>query len=73
MKGNVSTDVVSSIRIDFGFDYDGDTIGGSAGADKDVVFICEGDGGVTAAKTVFTISRAATIPVSCVPGIETNV
>jgi len=73
VKGNVATDVVSSTRIDFGFDYDGDTIGGSAGADKDVVFICEGDGGVTAAKTVFTISRAATIPVSCVPGIETNV
>ncbi|MEM7706605.1 MAG: hypothetical protein AAF358_13685 [Pseudomonadota bacterium] len=72
VKGNVATDQVSN-RIDFAFDYDGDTIGGPAGTDKDGVFQCEGDGGVTAAKTVFTISRTTTIAVSCVPGVETNV
>lgn len=72
VKGNVATDE-SSNRIDFTFDYDGDTIGGTAGTNKDVVFECEGDGGVTAAKTVFTISRAATIAVTCQPSVETNV
>jgi len=72
VKGNVSTDEASD-AIDFTFDYDGDTIGGTAGTDKDVVFECEGDGGVTAAKTVFTISRTAIINVSCVPSVENNV
>ena len=72
VKGNVNTDAVTN-AISFTFDYDGDTIGGTAGTDKDVVFECEGDGGVTAAKTVFTISRAATIAVQAVPGVESNV
>lgn len=71
VKGNVSTDVVSS-KLPFAFDYDGDTTGGTAGTDKDVVFEVEGDGGATAAKTVFTISRTATINVTCSPGLETN-
>lgn len=72
VKGSVSADAVSN-RIDFGFDYDGDTLGGSAGTDKDVVFECEGDGGVTAAKTVFTISRQTTITATCQPSVESNV
>ncbi len=72
VKGNVSTDAVSD-RIDFGFAFDTDTIGGTAGTEKDVVFECEGDGGVTAAKTVFTITRTALIQVSCIPGVENNV
>jgi hypothetical protein len=72
VKGNVATDATSN-RIDFGFPYDSDTIGGSAGSDKDVVFECEGDGGVTAAKTVFTITRTALIAVACIPGVENNV
>lgn len=72
IKGNVATDH-SSNKIIRGFDYDGDTIGGTAGTDKDVVFECEGDGGVTAAKTIFTISRTAVITASCVPSLETNV
>lgn len=55
------------------FDYDGDTIGGTAGTNKDVVLECEGDGGATAAKTVFTLTRTATINVTCAPGLETNV
>lgn len=72
VKGNVSTDAVGN-DIVFTFDYDGDTIGGTAGTEKDVVFECEGDGGVTAAKTVFTISRTATISVACTPSVEANV
>ena len=73
VKGNVSTDYVATNRIDFTFDYDGDTYGGTAGTSKDVVFECEGDGGVTAAKTVFSITRSATIAVTCQPSVETNV
>ncbi len=72
VKGNVSTDAVSN-KIQFGFDYDGDTLGGSAGTDKDVVFLCEGDGGATQAKTVFTISRTATVTATSEPALETNV
>jgi hypothetical protein len=73
VKGNVSTDYVDTDEINFTFDYDGDTYGGTAGTNKDVVFECEGDGGVTAAKTVFTIIRSATIAVTCQPSVETNV
>ncbi len=72
VKGNVTADQVSN-RIDFGFDYDGDTIGGTAGTNKDVVFLCEGDGAATQAKTIFTISRTATITATCAPALETNV
>lgn len=72
VSGNVSTDA-SSNKITFSFDYDGDTLGGTAATDKDVVFVCEGDGGATQAKTVFTISRTTTITATCEPGLETNV
>jgi hypothetical protein len=71
VKGNVSADVVGG-KITFSFDYDGDTVGGSAGTDKDVVMEVEGDGGATAAKTIFTINRTSTINVTCAPGLETN-
>lgn len=76
IKGNVSA---SGLRVSndivFEFDHAGDTIGGpgGAGTDKDVVFECEGDGGVTAAKVVFTLTDAATITASCVPLVENNV
>jgi hypothetical protein len=72
VKGVVNVDHVSNV-IEFTFDYDGDTIGGTAGTEKDVVFECEGDGGVTAAKTVFTISRTQEISVTCIPSVENNV
>lgn len=71
VKGNVATDVIA-LKLPFAFDYDGDTVGGTAGTDKDVVFEVEGDGGATAAKTIFTLSRTATISVTCAPGLETN-
>ena len=72
VKGNVSTDQASDI-ITFTFDYDGDAVGGTAGTDKDVVFECEGDGGATQAKTVFTITRDTTVTATCSPGLENNV
>ena len=55
------------------FDYDGDTIGGTAGTDKDAVFLCEGDGGAAQAKTLFTFTRQTTVAFTCAPGAETNV
>ncbi|RLA25777.1 MAG: hypothetical protein DRQ62_01580, partial [Gammaproteobacteria bacterium] len=64
----------TATEVLFVFDHTGDTVGGSAGENKYVVFECEGDGGVTAAKTIWQITNASpTISVSCVPGVETNV
>lgn len=59
--------------ITFGFDYDGDTIGGAAGTNKQVVFECEGDGSATQKKTTFTLTRTAVVTASCEPGLESNV
>ena len=70
-----SSGLLVGTAINFEFDWVGDTIGGPGGAstDKDIVFECEGDGGVTAAKTVFTLTSAASITSSCVPLVENNV
>jgi hypothetical protein len=75
VKDNVNTSGFRSGNdIVFEFDFDGDTVGGGAGENKWVVFECEGDGGVTAAKTIFQITNAAAvITASCIPGVETNV
>lgn len=75
IKGNVATTPLrSGTKIAFEFDHALDTIGGpgGAGTDKDIVFECEGDGGVTAAKTVFTLTNAVSITASCVPLVENN-
>lgn len=72
VKGNVSTNAVDN-DIGFAFGYDSDTVGGTAGTDKDVVFLCEGDGGATQAKTVFTITKVSKITASAEPSLETNV
>lgn len=81
VKGDLSsmTQVTSNklyrdaTAVYFEFDYDGDTVGGPAGNAKWVVFECEGDGGVTYAKTLFQITNASpTISVSCVPPVENN-
>ena len=60
-------------NIVFEFDHAGDTVGGTAANNKDCVFECEGDGGVTAAKTIFTLTNAASITATCQPAVETNV
>ena len=61
----VADPFVSGTSVSFEHDF-------TTNGDQDVVFLCEGDGAVTQAKTAFTISSA---PVSqtCIPAIETNV
>ena len=60
-------------KISFAFDYDGDTVGGGAGTPKACVFICEGDGGATQQKTLYTITRITTVAFACAPSTENNV
>jgi hypothetical protein len=75
IKGNVNgSGIRSGNIINFEYNFASDPVSG--GGETDVVFECEGDGGVTAAKTVFTLSdpaNAASITASCVPGVENNV
>lgn len=59
-------------KIIFPFDYTGDTNGGPADSDKDCVFLCEGDGGATQAKTLYTITKVTTVAFSCAPATENN-
>ncbi len=42
-------------------------------SDLDCVFLCEGDGGATQAKTLFTIVEQTTVAFACIPGVENNV
>lgn len=72
VKGLASTADGNNI-VGYAFDYDGDTIGGTAGTDKDAVFLCEGDGGATQAKTLYTLVQATTVAFSCAPNAESNV
>lgn len=71
VKGLASTADVNN-KIIFPFDYDGDTIGGPAGTEKNCVFLCEGDGGATQAKTLYTITRQTTVAFACIPAVENN-
>lgn len=59
-------------KIIFAFDYTGDTNGGTADTDKDCVFLCEGDGGATQAKTLYTIKKLTTVAFTCSPATENN-
>lgn len=72
VKGLASTADVDN-KIIFAFDYDGDTVGGGAGTPKNCVFLCEGDGGATQAKTLYTITRITTVAFACSPSVENNV
>lgn len=71
VKGSASGADVNNI-IEFAFDYTGDTVGGAADTDKDCVFLCEGDGGATQAKTLYTITKITTVSFSCAPPVENN-
>lgn len=74
IKGTVNSSGFRVVNdIVFEFDWYGDIIGGPIETNKDCVFLCEGDGGVTQAKTVFTLTSAASITASCIPLVETNV
>ena len=72
VKGLAST-ADGNNKILYTFDYDGDTVGGGSGTDKDAVFLCEGDGGAAQAKTLYTLTRSTTIAFSCAPSAESNV
>jgi hypothetical protein len=72
VKGNVATDAVAN-KISFAYAYDTDTDAGlTAGADKDMVMLVEGDGGVAQAITYFRVTKTAIIAISCIPPNETN-
>lgn len=72
VKGNSSA-ADGNDKIIFAFDYTGDTNGGSADTDKNCVFLCEGDGGATQAKTLYTITKNTTVAFACAPSVENNV
>ena len=72
VKGLASTADVGN-KISYAFDYTGDTNGGTADSDKDCVFLCEGDGGATQAKTLYTIKKLTTVAFACAPSKENNV
>lgn len=71
VKGMAST-ADGSNKIIFEFDYTGDTVGGTANTNKNCVFLCEGDGGATQAKTLYTITESTTVAFACAPGVENN-
>ena len=72
VKGLAST-ADGSNNIVFAFDYTGDTIGGTANTNKNAVFLCEGNGGATQAKTLYTISQVTTVAFAVAPAVENNV
>lgn len=72
VKGNVSTDQIGG-KISFAYAYDTNTQAGlSAGVDKDIVVLVEGDGGAAQAITYFTITRSTVVPVTCAPPTDNN-
>ncbi len=71
VKGLAST-ADGDNKIIFAFDYTGDTVGGSADTDKACVFLAEGDGGATQAKTLYTITKITTVAFTCAPAVENN-
>lgn len=72
VKGSAAADANIHNKVSFSFDYDGDTVLGPAGTDKNCVFLCEGDGGATQAKTLYTLTRSTTIAFACQPSSENN-
>jgi len=72
VKGNASSADANN-KIIFAFDYTGDSVGGTPDTDKNCVFLCEGDGGATQAKTLYTITKITTVAFACAPPVENNV
>ena len=62
---DVSDPFVADTSVSFEHDF-------TTNGDQDIVFLCEGDGAVTQAKTAFTISSAS-VSQTCIPATETNV
>ena len=63
-----------SREVRFSYNYSGNTQAGlSAGVDKQVVFLAEGDGGAEAVATVFTITAQSVVTASAEAPAETNI
>ncbi len=72
MKGLCSTADANGY-ISLAYAYDTNTQAGlSAGADKNMVAIVEGDGGVAQDITYFLMERITTVNVTCAPGADLN-
>lgn len=71
VKGMVQVDAIANV-VAFAFDYEGDTLGGTAGTNKDVTILVEGDGGAAQALVTFTVTRTPTINVNAAPAAENN-
>lgn len=72
VKGNVQANQVGG-KIVFSYAYDTNTQAGlSAGANKAVVVLVEGDGGAAQAITYATITRDPIVSITCAPPSDTN-
>lgn len=72
VKGNVQANQVGG-KIVFAYAYDTDTDAGlSAGVDKDIVVLVEGDGGAAQAITYATITRVPVVAITCAPPSDNN-
>lgn len=72
VKGNVAANQVGG-KITFAYAYDTDTDAGlSAGVDKAIVVLVEGDGGAAQAITYATITRSPVVAITCAPPADNN-
>ena len=72
VNGNVLADAVAN-KISFAYSYDTNTQAGlSAGVDKDMVVLVEGDGVASQAIAFFTVTRSPVVAVTCAPGADNN-
>lgn len=72
VTGSVAADVAGG-KIAFAYDYDGNTQAGlSAGVDKAMVVLVEGDGVAAQAFTRFTMTRSTLVAVTCAPVLDNN-
>lgn len=72
VKGNVAANAVAG-KINFAYSYDTNTQAGlTAGTDKAMVVVVEGDGGAAQALSAFTVTRIPIVAVTCAPPTDTN-
>lgn len=72
VNGNVAANAVGG-KIIFSYAYDTNTQAGlSAGVDKTMVVLVEGDGIAGQARAEFTVTRTTTISVTCAPTLDNN-
>jgi hypothetical protein len=72
INGNVAANAVAN-KISFAYSYDTETAAGlSAGVDKAMVCLVEGDGTAGQAITYFTMTRSTVVSVTCAPSADNN-